>query len=126
MPGAVLILFASGGVGAMALGLWIVLRRSRVRSQFALTAAHSARQASEQRLAYRDERRASPEPAGIVARGGLDDNAELGDAPPTQTSPRELDGSKADGHLAPSLAANPADAAQLPEIGAEDVPAPVT
>jgi hypothetical protein len=124
MPGTVLFLFVSGGVGAMALGLWIVLRRSRARSLLVLATAHSARQATDKLLAYHDERRASPEPAGTVARGGLDDNTELGDATPAQTNPGKLDGSNAGGHLAPPLAASPADAAQPPEIGAEDVPVP--
>jgi hypothetical protein len=107
----------------MALGLWIVFRRSRARSQLVVATAHSATLATETPLAYHDERRASPEPVETAARGGSDDHAEQG-VPPAEATPGERDGSNGDEHLALPPAANPSVATQTPEIRSEDAPAP--
>lgn len=126
MPGVALILFVSGAVGAIALGLWIVFRVRRTRLRVVSATAHSARHSTEPPPAYRDERRASPEPVGTAGRGGLDDYTGPESAPPAEATPRECDAGSSDEHFALPLAANPAVAAQPSEMRSEDAPAPAT
>lgn len=126
MPGAVLILFVSAGVGAMALGLWIVFRRSRARSKPAVAAAHSPKLTTEPPRACRNEMRASPEPAETVARGGSDDHPELRAEPPAEATPGESDASNAEERLAQPHAENPAVVTQPPKVRSEDALAPTS
>ncbi|MGJ5040655.1 hypothetical protein [Bradyrhizobium sp. HKCCYLRH1062] len=120
MPGAALILFLSRGIGAIALGLRIVFGRSRVRSQAILATAHSARHVTEPPSAGRDEKRASPEPAGTAGRGGLGGHTEPESVPPA----RERDAGNSEERFALPLAANPAAAAQSSELKSEDAQVP--
>lgn len=126
MLGAVLILLVSAGVGAIALCLWIVSRRSRMRSRVVPATAHSASHATEPPADHRDERRASPEPVGTASSGGSDDYTEPESVPLAEATPRESDAGSSDEHFAPPLAANPAVAAQASEIRSEDAPPPAT
>ena len=126
MPGAALILFVSGGVGAIALGLWIVFRRRRARARIIPATTRSTRHATEPPPAYRDERRASPELVGTAGRGGLDGYTEPEGVPPAEATPREPDAGNSDEHFALPVAANPAVAAQPSEVRSEDAPAPAT
>ncbi len=126
MLGAVLILLVSGGVGAIALCLWIVSRRSRTRLRIVPATAHSARHTTELVPDYRDERRASPEPVGTADRGGLDDYTEPESVPPAKATATESDAGSSGERFALPLAANPAVATQRSEIKSEDVPVPAT
>lgn len=124
MLGAVLILLVSGGVGAIALCLWIVSRRSRTRLRIAPATANSARHATELVPDHPDERRASSEPVEAAGRGGLDDYTEPESVPPANTTQRGSDAGSSDEHFARPLAADPAVAAPASKIGSEDAPAP--
>jgi hypothetical protein len=125
MPGAVIILLASGGVGAMALGLWLLFRRSRSRPQLAVAAAPSTKLAIESPPADHVEGRASPEPVEVAGRGGLDDFAEPEHGPLADATPREPGTSNGDEHVA-LFATNPAVAVQPLEVGSEDSSATAT
>lgn len=111
MPGAVIILFASGGVGAMALALWLVFRRSRSRPQLVIAAAPLAKLAAELPLAEHDERHASPEPLEPAGRD-LDADAGREGVPLAEGTPGEHGASNPDEHFAPLPAANLETAAQ--------------
>ena len=120
MPGAVLILFVSGGVCAMALAVWIVLRRSRARSQLILP-THSAALIAVPAMAYRDGRSASPELAGTAVRGGCNHYAEPEGLPSEETTQKEYENNGEEG-LSPPLVVGPAPVEQAPETESEDAP----
>ena len=124
MPGAVLILLVTGGVGVLALGLWIWFR-SQARSRVVPATAHSARHATKPPPAFRDEGRPSPDLVGTAGGGGIDDYTPPESVPPADAAPRPRDAENSDEHFLPP-SANPAVAARPPEIASEDAPAPAT
>lgn len=125
MPGADLILFVSGSVGATALVLWIVFRRSRVRSEFAVAPAHAARLATVLPVTGHDDIGAIPEPADTVARDCPDDRTTLvGAAPTAEATPAGPGAPEGNKHFASANAAKPGAAAQLVDRSPEDAPMP--
>lgn len=125
MPGAVIILFASGGVGAMALALWLLLRRSRSRTRLVVAAGPLGKLTAELPLAEHDERCASPEPPEPAGRD-LDVGAGREGVPLAEGTPGEHGASNPDEHFAPLAAAKLDAAVQSPEIRSIAASAPGT
>lgn len=88
MAGALVFLFVSGGLGATALGLWFLLRRSRLRLQPAVASrAAGVRPVIRQRSAAPEDRRAGPEPADAAAPEPSGDETPADASPPAPAMP---------------------------------------
>lgn len=106
-----LILLVGGSVGATALILWIVFRRSRTRSQLVVDTAHIAKQATLRPLISSDVITELPELACTVARDCPDDHSALAAEPTTKATPNRLGAPDGDELFAPSDATKPEVAA---------------
>lgn len=109
----------------MALALWLVLRRSRSRTQLVVAAGPLGKLTAELPLAEHDERCASPEPPEPAGRD-LDTDTEREGVPLAEDAPGEHGASNSDEHFAPLAAANLEDAVQSPEIRSIAASAPGT